>query len=230
MTQIHRFLEWLLDIPPSGPGQGTSWRFSSDFPWASWVLLLFVALAVAFVVMVYRRDAAGAVRWKRWTLIALRLGVIAMILFMLSSAFLSVDRTGLPYAVVILDNSGSMTATDPYQADELRTRAREILQNATAEDVTPLNVGKAILIQDEGAFLKRLLDRNKLRIYKLSVGFAVEVAECVSPADVDEILPQLRELEAEGDRSQLGKGLRTVLNDLRVRAVGHYHAHRRNYD
>ncbi len=214
MTHFYQFLEWLLEIPPSGPGQGTSWRYGSDFPWADWVLLLFLLAAIAFVVVVYRRDAVGVAPWKRWLLIALRLGAIAVLLFMLSSAFLSVDRTGLPFAVVILDNSPSMTVTDPYQEEELRKQARELLREAGDNEVTPLNVGKAILLRDEGEFLKQMLENHKLRIYKIS-GAAVEVAECVSPADVDEALPRLRELEAEGDRTQLGKGLRTVLNELR---------------
>ena len=34
-------MEWLLDIPPAEPGQGTSWRYRSEFPWPDWVLLLF---------------------------------------------------------------------------------------------------------------------------------------------------------------------------------------------
>ncbi|QDU44482.1 von Willebrand factor type A domain protein [Symmachiella dynata] len=214
MSPLQKTMEWLLEIPPAGAGQGTSWRYRSDFPWPDWVLLLFAVAAVAVVILVYRRDATGASRWMRGLLVAMRLGAIFLLLFMLSSAFLSVDRTGLPYAVVILDNSGSMTAADPYQDDDLRSTARTLLDAADYEEVTPLNVGKAILLRDEGAFLKRLLQRHKLRIYKLA-GAATKVAECITPEDVDEVLPQLRDLEAEGDRTQLGQGLRSVLNDLR---------------
>lgn len=211
---FQRIIEWLLDVPPSGPGQGTSWRYGSNFPWPDWVLLLFGLFAVIFVGMVYRRDASETSRLRQIVLIGLRLCVIGLLLFMLSEAAISVDRTGLPYVVVILDNSGSMTAADPYQSEKLRSQARSLLDAANLGDITPLNVGKAFLLEGEGAFLKRLLRRHKLRIYKLA-GTAVEVADCVSPEEVDDFLPNLRELETEGDRSSLGKGLRAVLNDLR---------------
>lgn len=211
---FQQLIEWLLDVPPSGPGEGTSWRYGSDFPWADWVLLTFAVLAIAVVVAIYRRDAAGLSRTKQFLLVSLRLGAITVLLFMISKAMLSVDRTGLPYAVVILDNSGSMSAADPYQDDKIRSHAQALLKSADYEEVTPLNVGKSILIRDKGAFLKGLLRKHKLRVYKLA-GAAVEVADCVSPAEVDDLLPKLRAIEPEGDRTQLGKGLRSVLNDLR---------------
>src|SRR5262249_39361887 len=104
--------EWFLGIPPADPGQGTAWRFGHSFPWPAWGLLLFAIFAGLYVVGVYQRDAGHLRGWQRLLLVILRGTAIALLLFMLSEAVLSVERTGLPYVVVLLDNSGSMATED----------------------------------------------------------------------------------------------------------------------
>ncbi|MFN6104569.1 MAG: hypothetical protein ACK5EA_08970 [Planctomycetaceae bacterium] len=96
MNLLRRLIERLLDLKPSAPGQGTSWNISAEFPWPTWLLLLFVLFAVAFVVGVYRRDAGHLAPWTRWLLSALRLGTLGTVLFLLSQALLLIERTGLP--------------------------------------------------------------------------------------------------------------------------------------
>ena len=94
MNSLRRLIERLLDLKPSAPGQGTSWNISADFPWPTWVLVLFVLLAVAFVVGVYRRDAAQLAPWKRWLLSTLRMATLGTVLFLLSQALLLIERYG----------------------------------------------------------------------------------------------------------------------------------------
>src|SRR5882724_7002670 len=108
MHALKKLAEWLLGIPQADPGQGTAWRYVQNFPWPSWALLLFAIGAAILVVSVYRRDAGHLTRRARAFLAGLRLASLALLLFMLSEAVLSVERTGLPFVVILLDNSGSM--------------------------------------------------------------------------------------------------------------------------
>ncbi len=120
MHALTRFAEWLLGIPEADPGQGNAWRYVQNFPWPSWALLLFSVGAAIFVFAVYRRDAGHLSRSARVFLAVLRLASLAMLLFMLSEAMLSIERTGLPFVVVMLDNSGSMATEDLPAKSEAR--------------------------------------------------------------------------------------------------------------
>src|SRR5262245_17757948 len=106
MQALKRVAEWLLGVPPADPGQGPSWSIGHQFPWPTWALLLFSVGAVAYVAWVYQRDAGHLSRRVRIALASLRLAAVGLLLFMLSEAVLSVERTGLPFVVVMLDNSG----------------------------------------------------------------------------------------------------------------------------
>ena len=47
-------------------------------------------------------------------LAAIRLGLVAIVLLMIAQVTLSLKRTGLPYAAVLMDDSLSMTTVDHY--------------------------------------------------------------------------------------------------------------------
>ncbi|MCA9070022.1 MAG: hypothetical protein KDA84_13915, partial [Planctomycetaceae bacterium] len=172
MLTFKRFLEWYLGVPPSDPGQGTAWNYLWRTPWPgglpSWaVVLLFLAL-VGYVVFIYVKDAA-TLPWKtRLGLVTLRLLAIAMVLFFLTELKLSVDRTGLPVVVVLWDDSESMNFEDQYRDEDSAAVAERILKSGRFTEPTRFNLGKGLLTQDNGAFLKELLDHHKLRIYRFS--------------------------------------------------------------
>src|SRR5262245_10253500 len=140
---LKKTAEWLLGIPEADPGQGTAWRYVQDFPWPSWVLLLFLAGACIIVIWVYRRDAAQLSRGARFFLAGLRLAALALLLFMLSQAILSIERTGLPFVVVLLDNSGSMATEDLPGQSEAREYAEGLLNASKFDKPSRLNLGKA---------------------------------------------------------------------------------------
>jgi hypothetical protein len=216
MHALTRFVEWLLGIPEADPGQGNAWRYVHNFPWPSWVLLLFSAGAAVVVFAVYRRDAGHLSRPARLFLAALRLAALAMLLFMLSEAMLSIERTGLPFVVVMLDNSGSMATEDLPAKSEAREYASALLNEAKLEKPSRLNLGKALLLRDNGKLLRRLLENHKLRIYTVAEAETL-VGENVylQPAQVDELLPLVRKVAIQGDQTRLGDALRDVLNGLR---------------
>src|SRR5579871_6592386 len=97
MHALKKIAEWILGVPEADPGQGTAWRYVQNFPWPSWALLIFTVVTAVFVVAVYRRDAGHLSRRVRVFLAGLRLAALALLLFMLSEAVLSIERTGLPF-------------------------------------------------------------------------------------------------------------------------------------
>ena len=77
----------------------------------SWMLLLVVVPCVALIVWLYRREGSASIPYKMF-LAGLRISLVLLALFMLSEAVLSVDRTGLPYFVVMVDDSASQQVVD----------------------------------------------------------------------------------------------------------------------
>lgn len=216
MHLIQRMTDWLLGIPEAEPGQGTAQRYVHDFPWPSWVLLLFCAGTAFFVVSVYRRDAGRLSRRARGFLAALRLAAIGVLLFMLSQAMISIERTGLPFVVLLLDVSGSMATEDLPAESVSRAGAEGLLRDAGFDKPSRLNQGKSLLLKDNGALLRRLLENHKLRLYTVAEAASVFGPEsCVQPAQLDELLPRIREIAVQGDQTRLGDALRDVLNNLR---------------
>jgi uncharacterized membrane protein len=216
MHALTKLAEWLLGIPQAEPGQGTAWHRVSNFPWPSWVLLLFCIGAAAYVLLVYRRDASHLSRGARGFLTCLRLAALALLLFMLSGTMLSIERTGLPYVVVMLDNSGSMATEDLPAQSEAKEAAVVLLAQAGFEKPTRLNLGKSLLVKNNGALLRRLLENHKLRVYTLAESETLlGLSAYLQPGQIDELLPQLRAVTVQGDQTRLGDALRDVLNGLR---------------
>src|SRR5487761_600701 len=100
---LPQWLERWLDIPAAGSGEGTAWTLDDRWTWAPWATLVFVALAAAWVLFWYAREVATAGRVFRLLLATVRLTLVGLLLFMLAEFVLSLNRTGLPYVVVLLD-------------------------------------------------------------------------------------------------------------------------------
>ncbi|HVW02928.1 MAG TPA: VWA domain-containing protein, partial [Planctomycetaceae bacterium] len=216
MTFLQNLIERALGVPPAEPGQATQWNFASNFPWPAWLLLLFVMAAGAFVLLVYVLDAS-TLRLRQWGLLAvLRMATIAVLLFMLSEAVLSIERTGLPYVVLLIDVSGSMDTPDQYQKSDIQKSADRLIANAGLNAPTRLNLAKALLTRNDGDFLRQLQSRHKLRIYTFADGVSwLGNRDVLRPADVDALLPLVRDLKPTGDQTRPGTAVRTVLNELR---------------
>src|SRR6185436_4312918 len=90
------------------------------------------------------------------------------LLFILSGAVLSVERTGLPFVVVLLDVSGSMATEDDIAKSEDRAAIESLLSSAGLERPSRLNLGKSLLLRDGGALLRRLIADHKLRVYTVA--------------------------------------------------------------
>ena len=82
-----------------------------------------MSAAAALIIWLYRREGSALDARTRWSWPALRIALVLLALFMLSEAVLSVERTGLPYFVVMVDDSASQQVVDQYADPKAKAAA-----------------------------------------------------------------------------------------------------------
>ena len=141
------WLEGFLGVKSADTGEGTTWSVETSWSWAPWFTLLFVVCAVTFVALLYSKDLGPGRRLLKVLLIGMRLTLIGLLLLMIAEVVLSLKRTGLPYVVVMVDDSGSMGIADRYSNEKLRALLEQQLTAAGLEATTRLNLAKAVLVE-----------------------------------------------------------------------------------
>ncbi len=206
---LPNWLEKWLGVEAAGPGEGTLWSLDNTWSWAPWVTLLAILFAVGWVVYFYAREGSAKGRLAKVSLVALRLGLIAIVLFMIAEFSLSLRRTGLPTVAIMVDDSASMGIDDRYDDKKLHALISKRIETAGLEQLNRLNIAKAVLLEKGTDLLGSIEKHYRLKLYFVSsaaraqAGTLAEVREAVS------------KLEARGESSRLGAGLRFVLGDLR---------------
>lgn len=206
---LPQWLEHWLDIPAAGSGEGTAWTLDDRWTWAPWATLVFVALAAAWVLFWYAREVAAAGRVFRLLLATVRLTLVGLLLFMLAEFVLSLNRTGLPYVVVLLDDSASMGTVDRYEDAKLAKAAAVRVKAADLGEASRLNLAKSLLSAKNDALLQSIARRFKLKTYFVSA------AARPQSGDVQAVAQAIDDLEATGESSRLGQAVETVLDDFR---------------
>ena len=182
----------------------------SRWPWPPWVTLLAIALAAALVAAVYFHENRRAGSRLRAALAAMRMTVIAMALAMIAQFSLALQRTGLPSAAVLVDDSLSMTTVDRYEGQAgkmLKDRVRRTIGGDA--ELSRWNLAAALLTERDAALLAGIAKNYKLRTYSLT-GLAAFDRD--DPAGVAE---RLRAMQPTGQSTRLGAAVRGVLDDLR---------------
>jgi hypothetical protein len=205
---LPNWLDRWLGVESAGAGQGTVWSLDNTWGWAPWVTLLFAIFAALWVGLIYARENPAAGRVYRTFLAFLRLGVIALVAFMIAEVMLSLKRTGLPTVVVLVDDSASMGIADRYEP-KLRDRLKEQIKETNLTELTRLNLAKGILLGGARDLLGTIQRNYKLKVYFVSS------AARDQGGSLDDIRAAIRSLEPSGEASRLGAGLRRVLGDLR---------------
>ncbi len=216
-----RMVEWYFGIPPSGPGEGTAWSFSAQPPVSPWVPPWMAILAglgcIALVIYVVRRDAGHVSGVGKVLLTTTRLLAILLGVSLLSGLTLSINRTGLPFAIVLIDVSASMGLEDTYSDSRDQDVAGTLGEANDSERLTRLDLTKAVLTRNSGRFLKRLQSDHNVRIYKFS-----NTTETVSSSgqsskqmDLSDSMTSIAELSADGELTAHGPAVRKVLDDFR---------------
>ncbi len=206
---VPAWVERLLGIQ-TGPGEGTVWRLQYAWGWPPWATLLLIVLAVAFVVAIYLREGHRASRAYRLSLAGLRLAIMLLVAVMIAQVSVLIQRTGLPYVAVLIDDSRSMSVVDRYDPKTLASLQKRLVQalGPTAEP-NRWNAARAILAEDDGRLLRTIAANHNLRLYRLTGARSVEGVESAA------MLEELAARGPEGEQTRLGAAVRAVLDDLR---------------
>ncbi|MGE0707307.1 MAG: VWA domain-containing protein [Planctomycetota bacterium] len=197
-----------------------------------WVFFLVVILVLAFAGACYLLERRGERRWLRPVLAVLRAAVILLAIVILLRPLLSKElrEEKLGQVVVVLDTSRSMAFEDREKDEALRDRVAAALGTSAQQlrTMTRLDRVKAALRKDDGAFLRGLAEKNKVRLYtfdatrtKLAEVDKLEAdgKEVPGTSTLAAARAELEGLAAEGQSTALGDSLQRILGDLRNERV-----------
>ncbi len=192
-----------------GSGEGVAWRLEGHWPWPTWLTLLVAILAALVIVGIYLREGRQTSRRYRLCLAAIRLAVVGIVLAMIAQFELLLQRTGLPYVVVILDDTRSMATVDRYDDPLAKSLEERVASVLSSKQLSRWNIARTLFAEDRGALLKDVAENHKLKFYFLS-----QLQES-RHWDVPGIVEELKSAEAVGDATRLGSAIRGVLDELR---------------
>lgn len=210
---MREFFNSFFGVEPPGPGQDTAWELGFPRAWPSWVVLALLIVAGLYFLAIYRREGTFATLRFKSMLAVIRWLLVAAILVMLTEVDLRIDRRGLPFVAVVVDDSASMSVPDHYADSKTEGAAQALAQSAGLSASTRIDLAKAVLLARQGDLLRRLTSEHRLRVYAASSSMRL-IGEYNGAAAIDDARRQLLELQAERSESRLGQGLRDVLNDL----------------
>ena len=203
LIELRRHFEKLMGIEPVVAGEDTQWHLRYALGWPDWIFVLFVTSAIILVIGIYLRESKSATRRYRFSLGIIRLSVIALVLMMLGSLELVVDRTGLPYLILLVDDSESMSIHD--QAAK---------QGSTPANQSRLDQVKEWLTADKGQPLRELTKQHKIQLFAQSTNARL-IGTYIDESEIDKFITDAKAIKAEGRESKIGANLRSVLNSLR---------------
>ncbi|HNQ22978.1 MAG TPA: hypothetical protein PKK06_07785 [Phycisphaerae bacterium] len=243
---MNRLLPWLLDLDQIRLGRDAPLLLKWQGSLPAWLLLGGAVVALACVVLIYRRERGSAP--QRVVLAVLRCLVLTLVGVVLCRPALVLQRNRIErsHVAVLLDTSRSMAMRDTYADEALAgelARGAGLSQSPSAGagqaavgDVHPvvggahptvverlaelgrLALGVRVLLQQDAAPLRELLARNNLRLYTFaeSAGAGPAIAAGDSVVSVAEFL---RGAEATGTATDLAGALNTVLADSEGRRL-----------
>lgn len=228
MHELRRYFESLMGIEPVAAGEDTHWHLRFSIGWPDWVLLLFSAFAIAFVVSIYLREGSRATRSYRLFLAGIRITLIALVVVMLSGLEISIDRTGLPYLVVMVDESESMAVRDRNQPAPANSATNAASGSAESDRSASAASPGLAAEADRKTRLERvkqwfklhqrqmgeLFGEHKLQVYAFSKTPRL-VGTYLGEGELDKLQEDLASLDSKGTESRIGSSLRGVLNNLR---------------
>jgi uncharacterized membrane protein len=200
-------------VAPPRSGEALTPHLRFEQPWGQLALAITLVFAALLVVGIYRREGAMPAL-ARAVLTGLRVVVILLAVFLLAQAVLQVERTGLPYFVVMLDDSASSAVVDQFEDTKTQTAAQELAKSTGQSEPTRLAVARGWLTREDQKLWKTLEPQHRVKVYGIS-NQARPLAEITESKERAAALAAMDDLEASGDQTRLGDALRQVLSELR---------------
>jgi hypothetical protein len=213
MDWVLRRLADRMGVKPPQAGEAIVPQIRFEQPWGQGTLLLLVLACGALIIWLYRREGA-APTWYKMLLAGLRISLVLVAAFMMSEAVLSVERTGLPYMIVMADDSASGGVVDQYSDPKARRAAEDLAKAAGKSEPNRLAIAQGWLARDNSAMLRTLQKQHKVKLYLVS-STARPLAEVDQPEQIETALADLLKARPTGDQTRLGDGVRQVLTELR---------------
>ncbi|GAC1463382.1 MAG: hypothetical protein NVSMB9_00820 [Isosphaeraceae bacterium] len=186
-------------------------RFENS--WPQWMTLLVILGSVAFVVWLYFREGGASLPY-RLGLATLRSCLVLLAIFMLFEAVLSIERTGLPDFVMLIDDSASQQVVDQYENPKTKASVEKLARATGRPEASRWAVGQGLLLADDARLLREIQKQNKIRLYLTSASSRL-IAQIEKPEDLSHALEKLKRAEPSGGQSRLGASVRQVLTELR---------------
>jgi hypothetical protein len=231
-------MDWLLqkladvlNVSPAQAGEGRTPHIRFELP-PQLLLIAVVVGGVTLIIWLYRREGKASALYKS-ILAALRIALLFLLLFMISEVVLSVERTGLQYLTIMVDDSASAQVADQYEQVETSRKLGDLARQASMpaspglakspdgltasdapDDPTRIEIAKGLILKDQAKLIRELQKQRRVRLYRVS-NSATLVAEIDRPAEIGQAIEKLRSVEATGSQSRLGDGIRQVLTELR---------------
>ncbi len=193
--------------------QVSQWELRFSPPWFWGFSVLLGLIAVVLVLWFYLRESEQISRGWRIVLAGIRLGVVALILFMLYGAAIHPYRIELPTLIVLLDNSRSMSLTDVRDS----SRAGPV---GTAQPEP--NARSVRSRWDRG--LAWLLSADARRLQQWMADYRVQIrtldGEILSTdEDLSDVERHLRRIQPNVPSSPLGTAVQAALETQRGRST-----------
>src|SRR3954453_19299776 len=139
MDWLLRRLADQLGVEPARAGEAITPQLRFEQPWSQGTTLFVILGCAGLIVWLYRREGPLSLP-ARITLATLRIALVLLTVFMLSEAVLSVDRTGLPYFVVMVDDSSSARIVDQYANPKTKAVLAELIRPTGKDEPSRLAV------------------------------------------------------------------------------------------
>jgi hypothetical protein len=226
---MRHWVERLVGVAAPAVGEESHWRLErSSNLWDGradpWLLGALALAAIALVAAIYRREGtSNTTTGRRVILTVLRLGMFFLLLgIFLPQLQLWFDRQGWPDVVILLDDSGSMSAVDQYNDPRVQAAAEKLAALENLKEAERLKLAQ-LLLASPGAdgrpdWLSTLVSQRKVRLHIYHCSSRAHRIKDVTTADeIPSALDAIKALRAEStnDSSQLGAAVRQVINDFR---------------
>jgi uncharacterized membrane protein len=179
---------------------------------------LLIAGLLAVITLLYRRDARGLNGWRPSILITVRAAALLVLLAVLARLSISVERTGLPQVVVLVDDSASMGLRDAYPSEPERGAVSRLLGStatSNAPDAERFELIRGILGRDESRWLRELARHHRVRVARFATEVVPVQNELVDEGSLSRLQAELAALRPEGEGTRPAEAVRQVLRQTR---------------